>query len=284
MAGWLERVRRLLGATRRDPPPTAPGEGRRAALPGPVLLAHPVPLAPARPSGGEAAGGPAPRFRLAVDDAGETLIVRGDRLTLGHLRAGQADLAFLADVGPLHAELVRSESLREGSVWRIRPGRGEVVKIDGREVSAEGALLHAGARVTLGLNLAFRVAVPDDASRTILLVLEGAAECAGARTVALFGDGEGAALRIGPGERRHVCVPGLEHEISLVLRGGRLLVRCEAGVGRPREARADVFLLSFPPPERVDLLVGPGRGSRPPFALTLFPVDSPRGGPGGGGR
>ncbi|NOT31894.1 MAG: hypothetical protein HOP15_15720, partial [Planctomycetes bacterium] len=51
---------------------------------------------------------------LSVDGGGQSLLCGAERLTLGHLRAARADLGFLADVGALHAELVRADSLQGG--------------------------------------------------------------------------------------------------------------------------------------------------------------------------
>ena len=240
---------------------------RRGAPPG-TGTASPRPGEEARP-------GPRPRFLLSVDGAGQTLVIGGDRITIGHLRVGRADLPFLADVGAMHAELVRMESLREGSVWSIRPLGGEKVWVGERRIREEGCMLSEGVHVKLGENLVFRFAMPDDASRTVLLQILTAAECAGAKTVALFGEGDGGRLRIGAAEKRHIRVPNLEHEISIVRQGERLFIRCEAGVSRPEESTTDDFSLPFPPPQRIDLQVGTSRGGRPPFSLALSPPDLP---------
>jgi hypothetical protein len=215
------------------------------------------------------------RFLLSVDGAGQTLVVLGERMTIGHLRGGGCDLPFLADVGALHAELFRMESLREGSVWSIRPLRGEPVEVDGHSISEAGCILHGDARVQLGENLSFVLRTPDHASCTVLLELGRGTECGGAETIALFGDGPGGRLRIGAAEQRHIRVANLDHEISLVVEGDKMQVRCDAGVGRPEDSTTDIFSLPCPPPQRVDLQVGKSVGGRPPFSLVLSPVDLP---------
>ena len=292
MADLIERIARALRDLFLGPPETS-SEHREppGSAAGPTLITHPPSASaevlhasptgdagsPSRisPGGGREPVAPCHRFLLSVDGAGQTLVVIGDRITIGHLRAGRADLPFLADVGPTHAELVRMESLREGSIWSIRPLEGESVRVEDREVSEAGCLLSAGARIRLGENLDFRVLIPDDASRTVLLEIVSAAECAGAKTVALFGEGEGARLRIGAAANRHIRVPNLEHEISIVARDEKLLVRCEAGVSRSEETTTDVFSLPCPLPQRVDLQIGTSREGRPPFSLALAPAELP---------
>jgi hypothetical protein len=230
---------------------------------------------------------PDPRFLLSVDDAGEFLVVASARATIGHLSAGRADLGFLADVGALHAELERTLSLREGPRWRIAPVGGERVRIGGVELGPEGAQLAEGERVELGPNLAFRFRLPDPASHTATLDLERGAECGGARSILLLGEGEGGRLRIGAGVERHVRVPTLAHEITIVREGEDLFVRCAAGVRAARSEHEGRFRLPCPPPQRVDLWIGRSEGGRPPFGLAIAPLPprtAPRGATGRGER
>jgi len=241
---------------------------------------------PERPVGDGGAGpshGPlAVRFLLSVDDGGQFLVAAADRVTIGHVR-GDADLPFLADVGPQHALLERRTSLSGGSVWWIRPLAGEPVRAGGEALAEGGVALRGGARLELGGNLAFRVRAPDPASETLLLELEGGLECHGARAIVLFGDGAGGRLRIGSQGQRHVAIPNLPHEITLVRRGARLLVSCEAGVRGAVESASETFSLPLPPRERLDLTIGRSRDGRPPFALTLEPAERV-GRAGAGGR
>ena len=91
----------------------------------------------------------------------------------------------------------------------------------------------------------------------------------------LLGEGSGGRLRIGAADLRHVRVPNLKHEISLVLSGARLLVRCEAGVRGAGEDTPDGFALPCPPPQRFDLSIGRPEGGRPPFGLAIEPTELP---------
>jgi len=215
--------------------------------------------------------GPEP-FLLSVDDAGQYLIVPGDRVSLGHLRSGVADLLFLADVGAVHAHLERSESLSGGPVWSLHPVAGERSFLNDGAIT-EATRLAPGDVVRLGANLSFEVLRPDAASHTVCLELRRGVECSGAKFVVLFGEGDGGRLRIGAAANRHVRVPGLEHEITLVHRAGRLFVQCDAGVEGAGPAGEEGVSLPCPPPQRFDLSIGKPEGSHPPFGLALEPGD-----------
>ena len=154
--------------------------------------------------GGAAAGGrPGQRVPLerpasalfSVDGAGEYLLVVGDHLKLGHVHAGRADLPLLADVGPVHAELVRTSSLGHGPSWKIVPLNGERVTLGGEPIGPRGATLRHGARLCLGTNAGMRFRQPDPASRTALLELGPDLECAGAARIVLMSPGRGGRLR-----------------------------------------------------------------------------------------
>ncbi len=119
--------------------------------------------------------------------------------------------------------------------------------------------------------------MPDPASQTALLELQKGVECAGARTVVLFAEGEGGRLRIGPATQRHIRVASLEHEITLVRRDQRLYVSCEATI-RGAEAGERGFSLPCPPPQRFDLSIGKPEGARPPFGLAIGPSELAEGG------
>jgi hypothetical protein len=214
------------------------------------------------------------RFVLSVDDVGQYLVVTGARVTIGHLEAARADLPFLADVGDLHAELIRSDSLREGPGWWIGGIGSERVRAAGRVLGADGWRLADGDLVRLGENLGFRLIVPDPASHTVLLDLVGV-DCAGAVRVVLFGDGEGGRLRIGSQGQRHIRVPNLEHEISLVRREDRLLVCCEGPIRGGGESADGIYQLPLPPERRIDLQLGHSQGGRPPFGLGIAPAELP---------
>ncbi len=211
-------------------------------------------------------------FLLTVDDAGQFLVAVADRLVLGHLQGGRADLPFLADVAARHARLERARSLRAGTLWTLAPCGPEPVEVDGRTLS--GAIeLADGARVRIG-DVRFRYRLPDPASSTALLELEDELECAGAPRVLLFDEGLGGRVRIGASLHRHVRVAGLEQEVELVHEAGRLSLRCD-----PEESPG--FSVPLPLARRLDLSLGraPGKAKpgRPPFGIGLAPAELPAG-------
>jgi hypothetical protein len=212
---------------------------------------------------------------LSVDGGGQFLLCGAERLTLGHLRAGLADLGFLADVGAVHATLVRADSLQAGPGWRIEPCGDERVTVADEPVPAAGRRLEPGAPVKLGENLRFSLELPDPASASAVLELQRSAECAGARRIVLLARGPGGRVRIGSSKDHHVRVPGLDFELVLGWRGPELELASEL----PFEGAitGERGRLAFPPPARLSLTCGKPRGSRPPFGLSLEPVFRERG-------
>jgi len=211
-------------------------------------------------------------FLLSVDDAGQFLIVPGARVSLGHLRSGEADLLFLAGVGAVHAHLERTESLSGGPSWSLHPVASERSFVNGQGIAGPTRLV-SGDHVRLGENLSFSVQRPDPASHTIFLELLHGLECSGAKRIVLFGEGEGGRLRIGAAAQRHVRVANLEHEILLVHQAGRLFVHCEAGVEGLDGSGEEGVSLPCPPPQRFDLSIGKPKGSHPPFGLAFEPSE-----------
>jgi hypothetical protein len=274
---------RLVSAMRALFVPHAPG---RLPLDVRAQLSEPAPSTTPRgasPEGSELVArvsspptNAADQFLLTVDDAGQFLVALADGLTIGHARARAADLPFLADVGERHARLERCESLREGSSWSVVGLGRERVALDGRVLGAEGARLRDGQRLRLADNLELVFRVPDPASATVLLQAEHGVECQGARTIVLFASGAGGRLRIGAAAQRHVRVAALEHEIVLEREGCVLAVRCAAGVVAAAGRREERFELALPPSGRVDLWIGHSTGGRPPFALSIAPVEVAR--------
>ena len=125
----------------------------------------------------------------------------------------------------------------------------------------------------LGANLEFRYDLPDPTSSSALLELQRGAECAGARAIVLLGEGEGGRLRVGAAAERHVRVPNLEPEIELMKLGPRLFVRCNVVLRSSVGTEKEGFSIPCPPAQRFDLTFGTNRGSRPPFGLSIVPVD-----------
>lgn len=214
-------------------------------------------------------------FELTVDDAGQFLVACGSKFTLGHIHGNQADLPFLADVGPQHARLEHFQSLRSGPGWRIVPLAGETVTREGDSVPPEGVTLRDGDRLALGRNLGFRFRAPDPASATVVLELVRGAECLGSSRVVLFAEGPGGRLRVGAGGQRHVRVPRLETELTLTRTQDHLAVASRAGLGRGLAAHEDEGHedeLSLPPTERRDWTVGKPTASGPPVGLSVAPA------------
>ena len=165
---------------------------------------------------------------LSVDEAGTFLVALETELVLGHLRDGSADLPFLADVGPRHARLERTETFRDGAVWRIAPLAAEPVITAGETVPDDGRALVDGDVVELGVNLAFRFRRPDPASTSAVLDLLHGTECLGCRGIVLLGSGPSGRLSIGPGSRCHLRAGGLQEDarwLSDTLRNRRSMRR-----------------------------------------------------------
>ena len=222
------------------------------------------------------------RFHLAVDDAGESLVAYGNSITIGHSRAGAADLGFLADLDPLHVRLYRTESFHAGLGWRIEPIRKQRIAIGGQLVDSGGAMLADGDEVQLSTNLAFRFRRPDAASGSALLELLHGAECEGASSILLFSPGEAGRIHISSSRGRHLRVPRLGEEIMLWIDGVELVVESraqlsasgvDAAIQAPTERGPGGLRVPCPNPGRIDFRVGGGSGSRPPFGFSVRPID-----------
>ena len=234
-------------------------------------------LAPLEPGSGSL------RFRLAVDDGGDLLVVAASSLILGHARAGVADIPLLADLESRHARLTYGESFHAGPIWRLEGLADAPVRVEGREVLGARSL-NDGDRVRLAANLEFRFSRPDPASATAVLELLHGAEAEGAQRVLLFVPGPTGRVRIGARTNRHVPVNGIEHEIELSLERApdraELLVRCAGGVrslGAGGLAAASTEeRVALPPRVRVDLVLGARPTQRAPYGLSLLPLDRSR--------
>lgn len=235
------------------------------------------------------------RFHLAVDDGGEFLVVSGSSVTIGHARAGRADVPLLADLESLHARLDYSASFHGGPRWRVEPlghgarrGAVSVAQESGEEQPVEESRpLADGDQVRLAPNVLIRFRRPEPASASAILEL-GGVEAEGAQRVLLFVPGSAGRVRIGSKAGRHVTVTGVEHEVELTLecpeelndRPTELHVRCAGGVrvlgvdARDRPAQV-LRALPCPPSARADLVLGARPSLRAPFGLSLAPIDPP---------
>lgn len=255
------------GVRRRDAPSS--GEERPGA-------------AGSRPEHAARLGEGGRRFLLAVDDAGELLVAWGGEITLGHTRAGVADLPFLADLDPVHALLSRTESFHAGPTWRIEPAKHQRVAIGGQLVDPGGATLGDGDEVQLASNLAFRFRRPHPASGSALLELLHGAECEGARQVLLFAPGEAGRIRMSASRGRHLRVPRLSEEVSLWIDGEELVVEsrarlgargAEAAIQAPRDGAPGGLRVPCPPARRIDFDVGSATSSGPPLGFSVRPLE-----------
>lgn len=224
------------------------------------------------------------RFLLAVDDAGEFLVLVGESATVGHLRAHDVDLPFLADIDARHARLDLVEDFHEGARWRIAPVEsasgpsappaGAAVHVNGRAVGVIGTLLADGDEVRLAPNLAFRFVARDRGSSSARLELGGGSECLGAPRILLFAPGAGGRVRIGASTSRTVPLADLEHEIELGAErsrnGARISVRCSAGLTEPALTVTEPEVRIALPLALSVTLTARARGpKKPPFALIF---------------
>lgn len=224
----------------------------------------------------------APSFLLAVDDAGEFLVAVGDTLRIGHSRASDVDLPFLADV-PSHAAILRLvEDFHAGARWCIAPEVGANLVVNTREIGTGGVALADGDEVRLARNLAFRFAAKERGSSAARLELAGGTECRGAPRVLLLPVGEGGRARIGNSAARTIPVADLEHEIELAAEnssvGSSVTVRCVVGVAPtsstvPTRGSAEPEArLALPLTLQVTLVARARPAGKAPFALIFRPV------------
>ena len=220
-------------------------------------------------------------FHLAIDDGGEFLVVSGSDIALGNARAGGAEIAFHADLQARHALLRWRTSFHFGPCWSIEPEDPQSslgqVRVDGRVIRDAHDLAH-GEEVRLSPRVAFRFLLPEPASSSAQLQFLHGMEVAGATRALLFVPGAQGRVRIGSRLKRHVAIPGLEHEVSLELGADGLHLRCaggireESGSVRNSAAVSTNKTLPCPPANRIDLRVN-ARPSQPlPFGLSLSPL------------
>jgi hypothetical protein len=279
---WQQRLSHVPEVP-REPPPSADLRellARMRSAPSPASGARFEPTPLPRPPSGPARLPDARRFQLAIDDGGEFLVVTGNAVTLGHARAGLADVPFLGDLESLHARLVRSESFHGGPRWQVEALSGRRVAVEGRRVEGEPQDLADGDEVRLGRGLAFVFRVPEAGSASVLLELAGGVETEGAQRVLLFAAGVAGRVRIGAHGARHVPIAGLEHEVSMWLEGDELRVTCAGGLkvfdefGTPSTASEEVRV-PCPPPRRIDVAAGARPSQRVPFGFSISPLAGP---------
>ena len=108
-----------------------------------------------------------------------------------------------------------------------------------------------------------------------MLELEHGAEAEGARRVLLLAPGAEGRARIGSGATRHVPVPDLEHDVTLLLEDRGVTLSCSGGVRpmaeEPPPELAPGVTLTLPIRRRVDLLVNAREAAVPPFVVAFGP-------------
>ncbi len=217
------------------------------------------------------------RLRMSLDDAGSFLLCCGTRVSIGHARAGQADVPLLADLLPRHGCFVlEPASFQAGASWRLESVGSAQLLIDGHPITAAGQRLRSGARVQIGLHTALGFEQPDDASSSAALELEGGLESAGARRILLFAPGSAGRLSIGNRAARHIRAPLLGVELELSHQGGALRVQCASGLipdgaqgGAPQAAVEFPLCLAHPVHLR---LVMPSPSDRPRW-ISFSPLE-----------
>jgi len=221
------------------------------------------------------------RCLLAVDDAGDFLVAVGDTLRLGHVRAADVELPFLADL-PSHAAVLRLvEDFHAGARWCIAPLDGVRLAVNGREIGSAGSALADGDEIRLTQNFAFRFVAKERGTSAARLELAGGIECCGAPRVLLLPVGDGGRARIGNNAARTIPVGDVEHEIELAAehsdRGTSVSVRCAVGVSTPGSGPAHGSTelearLALPLRLQATLVARARAAGKAPFALIFRPV------------
>jgi len=228
-------------------------------------------------------------FRLAIDDAGEFLVVVGLEFTIGHESSDRADLRLLANIEREHARLTFADDFHAGTAWRLAPIGGARSLVSGRELLASGALLTDGEQVVLGQNSSFRFRAADMSSSSAVLELEHGIECRGAGRVLLVVPGADGRVSIGSSSKCTIRAVGLEHSVTLEVTQtsssppeARLSVGCAAGIARgtrPKLGDPTSLSILIPPVGTERFTCGAGSASEAPFEIVvaLLPEEnSPR--------
>lgn len=221
-------------------------------------------------------------FRLAVDDAGEFLVVVGLEFTLGHTSSAHADLPLLANVEREHLRLIFTDDFHTGPAWRIEPIGGARSSVRGRALAASGSSLADGDQVVLGQNSSFRFRASDMSSSSAVLELEHGIECRGAGRILVVVPGSDGRVSLGSSSNCTIRAAQLEHDVTLevtlttsAMPEARLSVGCSAGIARgvrPKEGDPTALSILVPPevPER--FTCGARSTSTAPFEIVLAPL------------
>ena len=230
-------------------------------------------------SGGPPTGG----FRLSLDDLGEYVVPLHSEFTLGHARAGRADLGVVADLDPIHARFRLHVSFHGGHSWRVSPVGAAPLMLSGEEVDSDGIALEAGGLLQLSPHVLIEVEGLGEGSSSIALKFRGGVECEGTSRLLLLGRGAAGEVKIGRSASAPLRVAGLEEGLSLRLNeDSRISVHSSAPIRFGGESSLDgtqreELMIHVPPTQNVDVLVGSSRGGRPPYGLMIAPLHPVRG-------
>jgi len=230
---------------------------------------------------------PAGAFRLVLDDVGEFVVPLRGEFTLGHARAGRADLGVVADLEPVHARFRLSESFHGGHVWKISPTEGATLLASGEEVGSDGFVLESKTLLQLSPLVLLEVERLGEGSSSLVLRLRGDVECEGTSRLLLLGRGAAGEIELGRSASSSFKVARLEETLSLQLEEDlSLRVRSSESLRFGGESSLDglergELIIRLPPERNIDLLVGSSREGRPPYGLMVAPLHPEAGAQGG---
>jgi hypothetical protein len=161
------------------------------------------------------------RLLLRIDGVGSFLLLRGERISIGHAGPGAtADLPLVSDLAERQAEVIRA-----GEDYFVVSSGG--VELADRRV--DYALLHSGDRIRLGKRIRLKFLRPSQKSTTAVLELgDGVRTTTDCRRVILWGG----PLLMGNTRECHIPLAHAGSGAILLERDGRVLVKPMApGVG-----------------------------------------------------
>lgn len=175
--------------------------------------------------------GVADTWMLTFEGHGEFLVLEKDEISIGNSMGSQADLPLMAPIASKHAMLRRSSGFHDGVKYSVVAIDGQVVRVNGRQVSE--TQLVDGDEVTLGecCRLTFRL--PATRSRAALIQLEDGLQIEGSRRIILLPpNGRAGAVLAGPAADGHLQVADAEGTLEVFREPGapQLKVRSSIGV------------------------------------------------------
>jgi tetratricopeptide (TPR) repeat protein len=194
---------------------TSEGETLPLARPAP-----PVVRADEVPAHGGAAEALPKRLLLRIDGVGSFLLLRGERVSIGHAGSGAtADLPLVSDLAERQAEVIRA-----GEDYFVVSSGG--VELADRRV--DYALLHSGDRIRLGKRIRVKFLRPSQKSTTAVLELgDGVRTTTDCRRVILWSG----PLLMGDTRECHIPLAHAGGGVILLERDGRVMLR-PMGPGR----------------------------------------------------